>query len=135
MTNPSPIALVVCDAVYTEASGKAALVGLFNRITAARFPASHPQLCVYVSVTDVRPNTRFRLDIVHSETDHQVVSLQGPPPQGTDPTVICDFNFALHTVVFPEPGMYYIRFWGNDQLLLQRPFELRAAAPAKEQQP
>ena len=127
MAKPAPIALVVCDNVYTEPGGKTALVGLFNRIAARKLPVRHPRLCVYASVTDIRPNTKFKLDIVHSETDEVVQSLQGPPPGGTDPTTICDFNFVLENLLFEEPGLYYIRFWGNEHLLMQRPFEVRTA--------
>lgn len=123
MTQPVAIALVVCDNVYLESSGKTALVGLFNRIHATKFPIKHPLLCVYLSVTDIPPNTKFKLDIVHSETDHTVVSLEGPSPKGADRTTICDMNFELKNLEFPEPGRYYIRCWGNDKLLVQRPFD------------
>lgn len=123
MIKPSPIALVVCDNVYTEPGGKAALVGLFNRITFSRFPAKHPRLCVYASATDFRPNTVIKLDVVHSETDHVVAAVIGSPPD-PNPTTICDFTFSLRGLVFPEPGRYYIRLWGNEHLLLQRPFEV-----------
>ena len=124
MTKPVPIALVVCDNIYRESGGKTALVGLFNRITSAKFPVRHPRLCVYVSVTTARPDTRFKLDIVHAETDDPVAVLQGPPPEGADPTTICDFNFSFSNLEFKEPGRYYIRFWGNEHLLMQRPFEV-----------
>lgn len=122
--NPVPIALVVCDNIYTESGGKTALVGLFNRITAAKLPITHPQLCVFASVTDIRPNTVFKLDIIHSETDHIIVSLGGPPPEGTTPINIFDIRFEMHNLVFLSAGLYYIRFWGNGHLLMQRPFHV-----------
>jgi hypothetical protein len=124
MTKPAPIALVVCDSIYSESKGKTALIGLFNRVIAASFPATHAQLCVYASVTEVRADSKFKLDIVHSESDHPVVSLKGRPSGEVDPLTICDFNFELHNVVFPEPGLYFIRFWGDEYLLLQRPFQV-----------
>ncbi len=127
---PSPIALVVCDNIYQEPGGKTALVGLFNRITAERLPVKHPRLCVYASVTDIRPNTVFKLEIVHSETDRVVVSMGGPPPGEMTPINICDLRFELRNLVFYEDGLYYIRFWGNDHLLLQRPFQV--SLPEKE---
>ncbi len=135
MTSPAPIALVVCDNIYRESGGKTALVGLFNRMAFPSFPAVHHRLCVYASVTDIRPQTRFRLDIVHSETDEKVASLAGPPPEGTDPTTICDLNFELRNLVFKEPGRYYIQFWGNDHMLLQRPFEVTQIEPQRNQLP
>ncbi|MBN2560406.1 MAG: hypothetical protein JXQ75_05690 [Phycisphaerae bacterium] len=124
MTKPSPIALVICDNVYREPGGKTALVGLFNNIRARKFPFTHNRICVFASITDIRPNTTFKLDIVHSETDESLVSLVGPPPKNADPTTICDFVFILENVTFREPHRYYIRFFGNEHVLLQRPFEV-----------
>lgn len=122
---PSPIALVVCDDIYHgDGTGKAALVGLFNTVSARSFPVKHGRLCVYVSVTDVRPNSVFEIDIVHGETSKPVVAMKGPPPPNTQPTTICDLMFVLENVTFPEPGRYYIRFFGNGHILLQRPFEV-----------
>jgi hypothetical protein len=121
---PSPIALVVCDAVYQEPGGKTALVGLFNNIRTRVFPVTHARICVYSSVTDIHPGTNFRVDIVHSETERPVAMLEGPAPEGTMPTTICDFVFEINNATFPEAGRYYIRFFGNDHLLLQRPFEV-----------
>ena len=125
MTKPTPIALVVCDNIYRESGGKAALVGLFNSICAKSFPVVVARMCVYASVTGLRPNARLRLEIAHSESGAVVAKLEGPPPDGYDPTTICDLNFELNGIAFPEPGRYDIRFWGNDHLLLQRPFDVR----------
>ena len=127
MTRPTAIALVVCDNAYTESGGKRALVGLFNNINARSFPATHSRMCVYFSVTDIKPKTKFKLDIVHSETDEPIVSMGGGPPPNINPTTICDFVFELRNVTFPEPGRYYIRLWGNDLVLVQRPFEVKRA--------
>jgi hypothetical protein len=122
---PSPIALVVCDALYrSEPGGKAALVGLFNTLAASRMPATHPQMCVYVAVTDVRPSTRFRLVVEHGESGRQIVVAPAQPPQTVNATTICDLQFMLQGVTFPEPGRYFIQFWADDFLLMQRPFDV-----------
>ena len=108
-----------------DPSGKAALVGLFNRLVAAKFPATHPQMCVYASVTEVRAGTKFRLVIEHAEHGTRVAELSAePPPEATrNPTTILDLRFILPALTFPEPGRYFIQFWANDNLLLQRPFD------------
>ena len=124
MTKPSVIALVVCDAVYADPNGKAALIGLFNAIHTGVLPVRHPRLCVYASVTDVRPGMVFRLRLVHAETESVVAELKGPPPPAIQPTTVLDFQFVLDNLVFKEPGRYYIEFWGNDYVLAQRPFEV-----------
>jgi hypothetical protein len=122
----SPIALVVCDALYrSEPGNKAALVGLFNMLAASRIPVTHPQMCVYVAVTDVHPGTRFRLVVEHGESSRQIVELRAEPPENINPTTICDLQFVLQRVTFPEAGRYFIQFWADDALLLQRPFDVR----------
>lgn len=122
---------MVCDNVYRESGGKQALVGLFNRITTPSLPAMHPRMCVYASVTDIRPGTILVLEIVHSETDEVVVRLEGPPPKPVDPTTICDLVFELNGLKFPRTGRYYIVLHGNNQLLLQRPFDVVQSDPGK----
>lgn len=125
MLKPVQIALVLCDNVYHDRSGKRALIGLFSRIMAANFPATHPQMCVFVSLTEIRPNTRCKLDIVDAETDEPVIAMEGPLPVETSPLDVCEIDFQLRNVVFRHPGTYYIRFWGNDQILAQRPFSIQ----------
>lgn len=131
---PSPIALVVCDNIYSEPTGKVALVGLFNNISARQFPASHPRLVVFVSLTGVRKGMTGKLDIVHSETDNPIVEARGGFDQNVGPTDIVDMSFILNNVTFPEPGMYYIRFFGNGHPLLMRPFVVgKSTRPAREE--
>lgn len=121
---PTPIALIVCDNIYQEPGGKTALVGLFSRIAARRFPATHPRMAVFASVTGIRKGSTAKLDIVHGENDRVVVSAEGPFPKDADPVSVVDMSFILNNVVFPEAGVYYLRFWGNEHVLMMRPFML-----------
>ncbi len=125
MAKPSPIALVVCDALYRSKPGdKAALVGLFNTLAASKVPVTYAQMCVYVAVTDVHPGAKFRLVVEHGESARQVVELAAQPAEKISPTTICDLQFVLQGVTFPEVGRYFIQFWADDSLLLQRPFDV-----------
>lgn len=121
---PTPIALVLCDNVYRDRHGKQALVGLFHEIYAQRFPAIHPRMCAYVSITSIRPNTNCSLDIVHAETDATVMELSGPAPKDIGPNEVWDVVFEFPPVTFPEAGQYYVRFLGNNQVLMQRRFHV-----------
>ena len=125
--HPQPISLIVCDNVYTESTGKRALVGLFNQIqvTARDGPIVQRRLCVYLSMTEVYPGTVVKLDIVHGETDDPVVKTQTTPaPKGVNPTTVFDFQFEFTGLVFPDAGLYFVRFFGNDHILLQRPINV-----------
>ena len=127
---PTPIALVVCDNIYTEPGGKTALVGLFGGISAATFPVRHPKMAVFASLTGLREGSNAKLEIVHAETDKVVVSAQGPFPDKITPITVVDMNFIFNNVVFPEEGTYYIRFWANDHILVMRPFEVQKIKPS-----
>lgn len=124
-TKPAPIALVVCDNVYREPSGKKALMGLFDIVFAPKFPAAHPKMCIYVSVTDIRPNSKLRIDIVFGETDEPLLTIAGDVPKNVDPTAIVDLTFNINNLVFPKAGTYFVRFWGNDHCLLMRPIKVK----------
>jgi len=118
---PVPVALIVCDNVYKESRGKTALIGLFNRITVSRFPTRHSRICVYAAVTSVRPTDTYKVEFVHSETDEPAFAAEGPPPGKIDPVGICEFTFTIDNLVLKEPGLYYVRFWGNGYPLMERP--------------
>lgn len=81
-------------------------------------------MAVFVSVTDVRKGMIGRLDIVHGETDNPILEARGPLGEGVSPTDVVDMTFILRNVVFPEPGTYFIRFFGNDHPLMMRPFHV-----------
>src|SRR3972149_915766 len=125
MAAPVPVSIVVCDSVYKDTgSGKTALIGLFNSITAQKFPTRHPRFCVFVSVTEVRQGATFRLRIVNSESEAVVAELKGPSPPQATPVDMCDMCFTLSNLVFPEAGLYYVEFWGDDKIIFQRPIRL-----------
>lgn len=129
---PVIIALIVCDNIYTEPGGKTALVGLFNSINSPAFPAKHPKLAVFVSLTDVHPGSVGKIDIVHGESDRPVVVGEGAFPDGVSRTDVVDMSFILNNVPFPEHGMYFIRFFVNGHVLVMRPFDLVLLPKGKE---
>lgn len=121
---PGGIALVVCDNVYESKEGKRALVGLFTKIIARKCPAYHGKLCVYVSITNVKRFTSCKVEIVHGESDTAVVAAEGPMPDNADPLAVWDLVFEFRHLVFEHPGKYFVRFFGNNHLLFERPFQV-----------
>ena len=123
---PTFISLVVCDNIYRAPDGKTALVGLFNGITVGGFPANHPRLAIFASVTGLRGDSSGKIEIVHAETDESVVTGEGKFPDESEPLDVLDMNFILSNVVFPREGTYYVRFWANEHLMAMRPFDVKA---------
>lgn len=123
-TKPTAVALVICDNIYSEPTGKTALIGLFTKISGQKFPLIQPRMAIYVSISDIRKGTILKLDIVHTESQEPVFVTGGPPPDQIDPTVVLEITFQLTNIVFKEPGRYDVRFWGNEHVLMQRPFDV-----------
>jgi len=126
---PGLIALVLCDNIYHDASGKAALIGLFNGISAARFPTVHPRMAVFVSLTSLRSGMHGKLEIVRSDNDEPIMAAQGQFPADSTPTDVLDMQFILNNIRFEEPGTYFVRFSGNGSPLAHRPFQVERVVP------
>ena len=123
---PSPlgIAIVVCDQIIEDKlTGKKSLIGIFNQITAANFPCTHPRVSVFVCLTEGRGDYGARLRIVHDETETVVADLNGPI-QFPDSNAVVELNFDLVGLTFPQAGLYSIEFYCDDALVLERRFNV-----------
>lgn len=115
---PDVLALLVCDQIITDRlSGKQSLIGMFSTIHSASFPVVHPQLCVYVALTDGRGKTPLTIRIVDADDSRP------PLVQGTgmvefkDPRMIANLALQFHGLRFPEPGQYRIQLYCKEALL------------------
>jgi hypothetical protein len=121
---PSGLAIVVCDQIIEDKlTGKKSLIWIFNQIGTQNFPCRHPQVCVFVSLTEGRGQCDARLRIIHDESDHVVAEVKGNI-EFSDVHVVVELNFNLVGLVFPEPGTYSIEFYCDDALVLERRFNV-----------
>jgi len=122
--NPVGLAIVVCDQIIEDKfTSKKSLIGIFNNIGTQNFPCRHPQVCVFVSLTEGRGECAARLRIVHDETNQVVAEVDGKIQFPEIHTVV-ELNFNLVGLAFPEPGMYSIEFYCDDALILERRFNV-----------
>lgn len=139
MIKPNLIALVMCDDIYVDPAGKIALVGLFSDILTNHVPCKHGQIAVYVSVNGLRPGSKGKLEIVHGESEHNPIFVaEGRFPDETGPLDVLDMQFIVNNIAFPLAGKYFVRFWGNDNLVGMRPFYIRVVkegTPEHKEQP
>ena len=76
---PDVLALLICDQIITDrATGKQSLIGLFSKIHSAGFPATHPQLSVFVVLTEGRGQTELTIRIVDGN-EARAPLVQGRP--------------------------------------------------------
>jgi hypothetical protein len=132
---PSGLAIVVCDQIIEDKlTGKKSLIGIFNQIGTQNFPCRHPQVCVFVSLTEGRGRCGARLRIIHDESNHVVAEVKGNI-EFSDVHVVVELNFNLVGLVFPEPGTYSIEFYCDDALVLERRFNVIHIEPPQGSPP
>jgi hypothetical protein len=130
--NPTPVglAIVVCDQIIEDkATSKKSLIGIFNNIASPSFPCRHPQLSVFVSLTDGRGTYQAKIRIINQETDAPVAEVTGQI-QLPDKNLVAELVFNFLGLEFPAPGLYAIEFYCDDSLILERRFHVqRISAP------
>jgi hypothetical protein len=106
--DPSCLAIVLCDYVIEDkATNNKSLIGLFNRIHAAKFPCSHPRMVIYVSITDGRGNTALEVFLERARDRREVFKAHGQV-EFREPNHVIDLVFDLRGVVFEESGAYFV---------------------------
>ena len=135
MTTPAPspsgLAIVICDQVIEDKlTNKKSIIGIFNNIHATTFPCRHPQLSVFVSLTEGRGDYTARLRIANQENDESVADMNGQI-QFPDVHTVVELVFNLVGLVFPVPGLYAIEFYCDDALVLERRFHVSHNQPPK----
>jgi len=131
MDKPAPVglAIVICDQIIEDKlTNKKSLIGIFNQINTQNFPCQHPQVGVFVAITEGRGTCAAKLRIVHDESNHVVAEVNGTI-QFQDVNAVVELPFNMVGLVFPEPGVYAIEFYCDDALVLERRFHVSHIKP------
>jgi hypothetical protein len=129
MTNelppPDVLALLICDQIISDRmTGKQSLIGMFSRIHSRRFPAIHPQLCVFVALTEGHGKTDLTIRLVDgNESRPPLVEGRGSV-DFKDPRAVANLALQFHGLRFPTPGEYRVQLWSGGALLRQARLQL-----------
>jgi len=132
--SPDVLAMLVCDQIITDRlTGKQSLIGMFSRIHAIGFPATHAQLCVFVALTDGHGKTELTIRIVDSnEARPPIVEGKGAV-NFMDPRAIANLFLQFHGLTFPVPGEYRVQLFSDGRLLREARLELVQLPPPPQQ--
>jgi len=121
-TKPLGLAILICDYFIDDSkTHKKSLIGIFNRIQSPKFPCSHPQLHVFISLTDGRGDYDTELRCIFRETGDACFGASGKITF-PDPNAVIELNFLINNAVFPKPGSYSFEFLCNGEPVLERRF-------------
>ncbi len=115
---PDVLSLAVCDQIITDRmTGKQSLIGLFTTVHAAKFPVTHPQLCVHLSMTDGRGKTRITICIIDADDARDPVVRGQGIVDFKNPRAIANLSLQFHGLVFTHPGEYRVQILCEGELL------------------
>lgn len=123
--------LIVCEDVHLDPQKprRVTLVGLTSAIRGLDeppFPLRYRELCVFLQLTECRGSAEGRIEIHHSESESMGFRTRTRTiPLGTEPLEVVGFTFRIRNCLFPEPGLYWVQFWYNEQIIAQQPLLLR----------
>lgn len=126
---------VLCDDVRREDNGKFLLIGLFESVSARKYPAAHPTM--YVANRWCKGEGRFSQKIrilnamdqeVVFQTDEQEFELKDIDSHHT---LISRFN----NLVFKTPGKYWVEVLLDGELVLNYPILLREIRDEQDRPP
>ena len=123
--------LIVCEDILTDPAVPQQ-VSLLNLVSSIRsqiqppYPLSHPELCVFVQLTECRGSASCRVEVVQADSNDAIFQTRTRAVAfPTDPLEVVGLSFRLRNCSFPEAGLYWIQFWYNDAMIAQQPLLLR----------
>jgi hypothetical protein len=122
--------MLLCDLTIREhGTGKISLIGVFENISAARFPVVHRALSVYAKLTDAEGDYTIRLELTRLEDSHLVA-------QGTLRATFAsrvapgELIFNLENLGLEKPGRYEFRLYADERFVAAKTFTVIQSGPA-----
>ncbi len=127
---PDVLSMIVCDQIITDRlTGKQSIIGMFSKIHARGFPAAHPQLCVYVALTEGYGETELTIRVVDANDARPPIVEGRGKVRFHDPRAIANLVLQFHGLTFPEPGEYRVQLYSGGELLREARLELAKLKP------
>ncbi len=123
--------LIACEDVQADPDNprRVSLTGLISAIRSLEqpaFPPLYPEFCVFLQLTECRGPAEGRIEIQHADSGQVAFRTRSRTiPFSSDPLEVVGIAFRLRNCLFQEPGLYWVRFWYNDQAIAQQPLLLR----------
>lgn len=108
--------MLVCDQIIIdELTKKKSLIGVFDNINSAVFPAV-VSCAVYAKLADAEGQYEFKVRVVNLK-DEQLLGEMGVSARVNTPNAPVDMAIYLMGVRFPEPGKYEVQLYANEMYL------------------
>lgn len=113
-TVPTLMAGLLCDQIITEAgTNKKTLVGIFDTLHSPALPFKR-QLWIYLRLTDAEGRYRFRIELVHLETEKPIFGVETNEVEAKNRLGFHEIVVELPPVPLPDQGTYEFQIYAND---------------------
>ncbi len=129
--HPTVRYLIICEDVLTAPDNphRVTLIDLINAIRSLEkppFPLLYPEICVFLQLTECRGPGDGRIEIQHADSGQVVFRTRTRTlPLGDDPLEVVGVIFRIRNCYFQQPGLYWVQFWYNEQMIAQQSLLLR----------
>ena len=126
--NPKCLAIIVCESVVEDIqTHNKCIWSTFNQIAAPAFPAQHPKLVVFVTLTNGHGTVPFVLRFAQDTASKVLLELKGSIPF-RNPLDIADMVFNLLLLPLPAPGPYSVQILTNGAVIGERRIQVVQAS-------
>ncbi len=133
---PEVLSLIICDQIITDrVTGKQSLIGMFSRVHARGFPATHAQLCVFVTLTGGHGETELLIRLVDSAESRAPIVVGKGAVRFQDPRAVANLVLQFNGLTFPAAGEYRVQLLAHGELLREARLEMvqhQTPKPKKE---
>jgi hypothetical protein len=123
--------LMVCEDVQVDPENpyRITLVGLISAIHALGpipYPLLQRELCVFLQLTECRGPAQGHVELQHADSGEVIFRTRTRTmPLGNDPLEVVGVVFRIRNCLFPTPGLYWVQFLCNGEIVAQQPLLLR----------
>jgi len=118
VSKPQLLVWLICDAVHIDpATGKHTLLGVFSNIRVRQFPAAHPRMVWFLTVTDV-PVGEHILRIRFGPNMEDMKTLLEQPFKSQNPAHRINLINEIQNLTFSQPGEHSIIVEVGDEPVL-----------------
>ena len=114
---PMALAVLLCDEVLNS-SGKNSLIGIFDKVTSAVFPAVHFRLYIYAKLADGAGTYELRVQYVDVDESKAIIDAVIPQPvEWKAEGEPLDITIQQQGLPIPHPGRYEFRLFLDNHFI------------------
>ena len=126
--------LIADSVIHDRITGKWSIIGVFDRVMAARYQTFHSPLAFYLKFADADGMYKIRVELRDAD-DRRVGLIEGIQLEVKLAGHSVDIGFPAPPLWLERPGKYQFQLYANDEFLASVPLESVQVAPPPQAPP